>query len=61
MSKNTSVTDRIVIHIGDTTAAPAGIWSTDLCAPKGGSEGGGIHQGSLGSMLPYLEKTKQIA
>ena len=57
MYKNTKTLDRLVLFIGDRTNAPAGIWSQHLCA-RSGHGGGGIQGGALGSMLPYLTKTK---
>ena len=56
-TSNSRKADRVVILIGDSSAAPVGMWSEDLCVRQG-SGGGGIHQGSLGAMLPYIRKSK---
>lgn len=58
MTKTCNIVDRVVVFIGDDTGAPAGLWSRKLCK-RSGRQGGGIHQGSLGSMLPYLQKCKE--
>ncbi|CAK4477321.1 unnamed protein product [Aphanomyces euteiches] len=57
LSRNVAQADRLVIFVGDSAGSPAGIWSSKLCV-RSGSEGGGIHHGSLGSMLPYLLRAR---
>ncbi|ETW04947.1 AGC/AKT protein kinase, variant [Aphanomyces invadans] len=57
LSRNVAQADRVVVFIGDSVGSPAGIWSSKLCV-RSGSEGGGIHHGSLGSMLPYLLRAR---
>ncbi|OQS00086.1 ribosomal protein S6 kinase, partial [Thraustotheca clavata] len=57
MSRSVSHADRLLIFVGDSGGSPAGIWSSKLCV-RSGSEGGGIHHGSLGSMLPYLIRAR---
>ncbi|KAF0701212.1 Aste57867_8286 [Aphanomyces stellatus] len=57
LSRNVAQADRLVVFIGDSAGSPAGIWSSKLCV-RSGSEGGGIHHGSLGSMLPYLLRAR---
>lgn len=56
-TRHASTLDRVVVYVCDRTAPPGGIWSCDLCV-RAGREGGGIHHGSLGSMLPYFKKNK---
>ncbi|RHZ04509.1 hypothetical protein DYB31_013675 [Aphanomyces astaci] len=57
LSRNVAQADRVVVFIGDSVGSPAGIWSSKLCV-RSGSGGGGIHHGSLGSMLPYLLRAR---
>nr|CCA22746.1 ribosomal protein S6 kinase putative [Albugo laibachii Nc14] len=58
VSKSSRQLDRLVVYIGDSDGSPGGLWSAKLCT-RSGSEGGGIYNGSLGSMLPYISKARK--
>ncbi|GLD92645.1 hypothetical protein PINS_up001224 [Pythium insidiosum] len=58
LSRSALFSDRLVVFLGDSDGCPAGVWSAKLCV-RSGHGGGGIFKGSLGSMLPYIVKSKE--